>query len=308
MPAELLRGVSHADYTADNLPGAPHFSRSTALTILEESMLDAGHQHPKLGGHPRQKDSKATDTGSLVHGLLLGTGPEIVKVRIHGNKAKIGPLRDAENFLTDEAKEIRDGAYARGAVPVLPGRWAEVEAMASAFALRLERLGVPLPSTDDRVIAEGTFLWEEDGVRCKCRPDLAIVRAGAAWDLKSTEKNAAAWRASMTRYGYDIQHYTAGAAIASLHPELAGRVDLQFVVLRLIPPYDAWIQPVGRTMASLGEDRWRRARKEWARCLETGEWPGCSVQEPAEARPWEQEKELVAAIAAAGEPDWTKGD
>jgi hypothetical protein len=313
----LLSNVPHSQYLADAIPGfpGPYFSRSSALEILTESPLHAWLRHPLFGNQPKPHKS-ATGTGSLIHAALLGLGPEVVIVKIHGNKNEIGPLRYADDFKTDEAKRIKRETLARGALPILQKDYEAVEVAVSILRKRLEELGVPLPDNHPDCLAESTLLWVDDGVACKCRPDIILTGHGApiVWDPKTTgggtrpPLNPASWRAGMVRYGNDIQWHTATSALGAIFPEFAGRVEMNYVVMQAVPPYDAWIQPVGKTMQSLGADRWRRSRDAWRSALESGVWPGSGIQAPAEAKPWDLEQEFVAAVAAAGEPDWAKED
>lgn len=310
MPAEILTGVSHADYHADRLPGSPRFSRSCAVTILQRSPLHAWHEHPALGGQREGDSTDAADHGSLVHELMLGGGQDLVPVRIHHDKAKLGPLVDAEDFRTLEAQGIRDAARAVGKIPVLPRKLEAAKEAATCLRARMAVVGIPLADCQKEL----TILWDErlaDGreVKCKARIDLLHGASGWVWDLKfpargtpGTHQRAMLWNGGV------LQALVYQRAVGAAWPELAGRVD--FAVLWCEswgPAYDVAVIPVSPSQLSLAEMQWARALRLWANALETGTWQGYGTLAPMEAPPYALESELAAAYAANAEPEWVSG-
>lgn len=311
----LLRDVSHAAYCTDDLPGCPHFSRSVALTLLQKSPLHAWYGHPKLGGNHVADNTDASDTGSLIHSLLLGSGPEIV-------------VADYKDWRTNAAKEIRDTAREAGRIPILAAQWEAVQVAGSILRKNVEALGVPLDDCEREV----TILWEAGGSACKARMDLLClavdvpegpdahlsgdpraplrqhfpVTSARIWDLKITSLTAERFRHQLVPYGLDIQAHSYAEAVAAVYPEIAGRIEFEFILCEPEPPYSVAIVPLGGSLKGLGEKRWNRALNIWRECLAGGTWPGYGRQEPAEAPTWALDTEELAAIAAA-EPDWAKG-
>lgn len=314
---ELLRSVAHSTYHQDDLPGSPRLSRSIALTLLSRSPLHAWHQHSKLGGGLAETPTRSLEGGSLIHALLLGEGPQVEVVRVHTNKNRIGPTVAAEDYRKPEAQEERDRIRAAGGLPILQRQLDEAQEAVAQIRTRLETVGVPLAACEPEV----TILWESNGVACKTRPDLLLSPRldgayaplheriqGALYDLKVVEEiNEAAFEASIDRFGLDMQHAAAVEGLAAVHPELAGRIDLLFVVVEKKPPYDVMVKPLSKPWQSLGESRWNRAKKLWRECLESNRWPGIGLRPPAELRPYLLEREMIARGEIV-DPEWLKGE
>lgn len=291
MSAQLLRDVSHADYHLDNLPGAPHLSRSIALTLLTRSPRHAWCLHPKLGGQRQADDSEATDGGSLLHSLLLGEGPLVRVV-------------EANDWRTKAAQQARDQAREDGAIPILERHYATLLGTATALRERLLGLGYDFDFWEREV----TITWVEEGVACKARLDLALLKAGRIADLKVTKLlTPGAFTRGIPNYGLDIQAHVYEQALAAVEPELAGRVRMEFLLLESRPPFEVAVVPIAESMRSLGRTRWAHARGIWRRCLESGQWPGYGVLAPVEAPAWALTDAMVNAIEVS-EPDWMKGE
>lgn len=155
MPGELLRSVPHSVYHLDEVPGAPHLSRSLAMELLSRSPLHAWQAHPLLGGQADHDDTPASDHGSLVHGLLLGTGPEIAiaPAEYVDSKKKRTPWTDWKGGRA----RFRDEAHEAGKVPVTQAAWDAARRAADALEVHLFALGVDLTLCEK----EATILWHE---------------------------------------------------------------------------------------------------------------------------------------------------
>lgn len=312
MPSDLLLNVSHGDYHGDNFEGSPRLSRSIAVRLLHQSPLHAWTAHPKLGGMPIEEPEEDAqvqarlDTGSLIHQLLLGSGPELVEIYIHGDKKKgqdPAQLYPAATYATKEAQELRDAARAVGALPVIPAKLEAAKQAASALRRRLEQYGVPLAAYSPEV----TALWESGGVASKVRMDGLLLSQGSILDLKVVDRiNLGAFERSVQAFGLDIQSAVYPEAVEAAHPPLAGRASVTFSLLERLPPHDVALVSLSPALVDLGAQRWARARGIWRRCLDSGIWPGFGVQAPIEAKPWDLEKEFAASLSAAGEPAWSK--
>lgn len=293
---QLLRGVEHSAYHADNLPGSPRFSRSIAVRLLQQSPLHAHAAHPKLGGQPIEEPEEDAqvqarmDTGSLLHLLLLGAGAQVAVV-------------EHDSWRTNAAKDAREEARSNGLLPVLAGKHYAAQATAKAVRESLARYGVHLEAFE----TEATALWESEGVASKARMDALNLGMAEALDIKIVPKiSIRAFESSIERYGLHIQHAAYTEALRTVHPVLAGRKSLEFLLCEYLPPFDVAIVPLGPTMQDYGAQQWRRARGIWQRCLESGVWPGFGRQAPIEARPWQLEQEFTQQLSATGEPAWSK--
>lgn len=311
MTAQLLAGVPHTDYHLDRIEGhpGPHFSRSVAVRILHQSPLHAYQAHPLLGGQGDDEPSDLMDKGALIHSMILGTGPEIVPVYVHANKAKIGPTVPALDWRKDEAQEIRDAARAAGMLPVLPHIFEECSEAAEAIRARLLDFEIVAGEPHE---AEVTALWHESDpqgevVPCKARLDL-YPWGNWIGDLKVQRNlNVSSFEWSVKKLGLDIQAYAYSSAVVAKHPELAGRMAFEWLLVERKPPYDVAIIPASATILSLGESRWKRALKVWRECLASGRWPGTGRLPALQARPYDLEQEMMAEYTKPTEPEWAKG-
>lgn len=253
MTARILN-VTPTEYLADPC-GRPSLSASIAHTLVTRSPAHAWCQHPRLG-NIAQDSTAATDDGSIIHRLLLGDGQEIEVV-------------DAENFRTKAAREVRDAAIARGAVPVIKEKYVGLLDVAMELSHNLAQFGLGIDG-DSEVAIE----FESDGVLCRSMLDHVFWDAAMVLDIK---KIVSADPSTCSRhaytYGYDIQHAAYSEAFTALKPELAGRLDFIFVFVELEPPYAVVPCRPDGVLVELGKRRWARAKEIWKRCLAKGEWP-----------------------------------
>lgn len=293
MTAELLKGVSHDDYHADRFEGPPRLSRSITVRLLQQSPLHAWAAHPKLGGQPVEEPEEDAqtqarlETGSLLHMLLLGAGVQVAVV-------------EHDSWRTNAAKDARELARSNGLLPVLAGKYYAAQATAKAIRESLAAYGIHLGAYEPEV----TALWESEGVASKARMDLLSLALGEVADLKIVDRiNLRAFKASVERYGLDVQHAAYVEGVETAKPALAGRVSMEFLLVERLPPFDCAIVPLEPAYQSLGQDKWRRARGIWRRCLEAGterrHWPGFGRQAPIGPRPWEIEEELTHMAAGS---------
>jgi hypothetical protein len=200
--------------------------------------------------------------GSLLHALLLGDADSIAII-------------DVKDWRTKAAKVWKAATIANGVSPVL--KHEHDAALVLAERLRdkfLER------GYDIREFAhEVTIVWDEtasDGtkVRCRGRVDALDLETARVLDLKSTASAGATGIAkSCISYGYDVQHAAYVSAIETLRPELAGRVEYDWLFFETTPPYAVTPATPDGTMRELGESKWRRAVEIWAHCLRSATWP-----------------------------------
>lgn len=340
MTAQLSRGVPHEVYHADDCDkwrggefyaadNPPRLSRSIACTLLMETPLEAYREHPRLGGVGRPLVTKGADMGSIVHALMSGDGPAVEVCMIpakdgKGKPRKASPVYELEDALraslklvkgssglipaadwkTADAQKFAEGARGRGAIPVLAHDLVQAKAAAAALPEKLDALGIDLASFEPEL----TILWEgEEGVALKTRPDLTSLSLGYFLDFKVKDKiSEAAFEASIYKYGYDMQVAVAMEGLAAVHPELAGRMDFDFVVCEWREPFGVMVKPLSHAFIDLGQQRWRRAKRLWKSCLESGNWPDWGRRPPAEPRPWLLTQEFEHVLAQ-GEPDWAEG-
>ncbi len=305
--ASLLHNVPAADYHADSFGEVPTASRSCLHTLLTVSPKHAAAEHPRIPGEKRRRTTKAMDTGSLVHALLLGGEESLAIV-------------EAGDFRTKAAQEKRDAALAAGLVPICRPEYDHVRRITSRLqdeilAILADLVGETLGLAWRDLAKEVTCLWwEEDSrervwnaqagvemvsgdlVRCRARLDLSLVSVGLLADLKIVTKGYAVAEPFIREMNSERSSHAMQAAMylrgfEAVHPELAGRTQFVFLRVEIEPPYAVLAIPVGRGMRQLGDDRLNRALAMWSRCLGSGVWPGPRAT-VAEVEPWAFEREM----------------
>lgn len=258
----------------------PSLSSSIAGILIGQSPKHAWLAHPKLGGKS-WAPSATMDRGSLVHTILLGKGREIV-------------LIEADDFRTKKAKEERDFARANGAIPVLRDDLVAANDAAQWTRAEFERLKIRLDGD-----SEVTVVWVEhadDGTPVTCRGQLDhfVESRAMIYDLKCTgDGEPQACRRRFVSMGYHIQRAAYVSAISKALPQLAGRVEFEFLFCEMTDPYPVTPIACGGSMRELGHRQWRRAVNMWAKCLRENHWPSYAESTIyIEAAPYEMTREL----------------
>lgn len=242
-------------YHSDPVPGGS-LSSTTARALLAPS---APIKAKWARDHPVFKD--AYDRGSVVHGMVLGSGPELVSV-------------PHTSWRTNDSKAIRDAARERGAVALLEKDMRECEDMAQAvfdhpFAGELfdHSIGVP----------EQSMFWQDPdtGIWCRAMVDWSpLDPSGFVVDFKTT-RNASkrAIAKSVAEYGYHQQadFYLRGRAALGLPSR-----PFLFVFVEIDPPYPVTVVQLDDDALAAGHRRNTEALQVWASCSESGHWPGYS--------------------------------
>lgn len=260
---DLIYDMPEADYRADPCH-VPSLSHSTAATMISRSDYHAYREHPRLGGKGRAS-TKQMDEGRIVHSLLLRT-PIAGAIE----------TGDYDSFRTNKAKDWRDSCVSRGVTPVLSARMGELLNAEKHITRRLrETFGIELCGR-----SEVTGLWESNGVQCRCRMDHLILDQALIWDVKTTESaNPTDIPRHMVNFGEDIQWATYTEFLETRFPELEGRARMGFLYCEIEPPYMVVPAFPAESMKDVGKSKWNRAKQRWAKCMETGKWPGY-VTEP----------------------------
>lgn len=271
--------VSEDDYHADKIPemAGPCLSYSVAKRLLQKSPAHAHYAHPKLGGG-EQSHSESFDLGKLAHKMLLGKGAPIVPVQ-------------ATDWRTKAAKEARDAARAEGKIPVLAEQYERANTAVPIIRQKLrDQFSIDLGDGQ----AEMQIAWQEEAghreVWARGMLDFVTEWRGSAtiWDVKTAESaHPRACASHIIKYGYDIQHAAYTRGLATLRPELEGRINMGFIFIEWEEPYaitPAWIDGVLRER---GDRLWRHAVDLWAECIALNRWPAYVDRiTTIEAPPW----------------------
>jgi hypothetical protein len=245
-------------YHADPVPGGS-LSSTGARRLLPPS-CPALFRYEQLHGQPPKR---VFDFGTAAHGIVLGSGPELVRV-------------DAPNYLTKKAQAARDDARTRGAVPLLPHEYEQVQAMAEAIrqhpaarALFAEASGQP----------EQSLFWQDQrtGVWRRARLDwmpFATGRRMVVPDYKTAVSAApSAIAKAVHSFGY---HQQAAWYLDGVKALGGGDAAFVFVVQEKTPPYLVTVVELDPLALRIGRERNRQAIDLYRRCLTANDWPAYS--------------------------------
>jgi hypothetical protein len=263
----------------------PSLSSHIASVVVSKSPGHAALMHPRLGGQ-RFASTEAMDTGSILHGLLLGGGQDLVEV-------------DAKDWRTNAAKEARDKSASEGKIAVLKDKFARIQS-----ASELVKKYLPFDLATART--EVTAVWDSNGTPCRCRIDV-LMPDWWIWDLKFVDDaTVSAADRNIAGSNYHVQAAANVDAIETLAPEMAGRVHFGLCFVE-------WENPaigikrveVRGQLLDVGQQRWKRAKRIWGECLVAGKWPGYSTEITEALCPaWVAGDELAEQVKTAAPPPW----
>lgn len=269
MNAKLL------DISPDEYHAIEAFSSSVAKTMITRSPA-----HARAGF--RKPPTKAMERGDIIHRLVLGKGKEFQVLRFG-------------DYKTKSAQQARDAARERGLVPVLHDDFENYCIAAEKIRIQLADRGIHLDGKSEQAIT-----WTEHtdygDVPCKALLDHVWPDTGIILDLKVTaDASPSSVERTAENLGYAIQAAAYTRALTALDPDLAGRVAFAFVFCEPDDPWAINISEPDGVFQELGERRWLRAVREWARCTKEDSWPsyGTTVN-PISTPPWALAREGYA--------------
>lgn len=263
----------HSDAVPEALGGS--LSSSGAKLLLPPNcpaIFDYQRRHGK-------RPSKAMELGTVVHGMVLGTGQPVA-------------VLDYPNYNTNAAKDARDKAIADGKVPMLAEKYAEAEAIAQA--VRDHRTAGPLFAEGD---AEQSGFWRdpEFGVWRRCRWDWLTPYQEVA-DLKTCA--SASPHDDIPKAMHNFGYYLQNAWYRDGFTELFGEEPRDFlnVFVSTEPPYLITIARLDDKAVSLGRQRCRAALEKYRDCTEAGVWPAWSDDITDISLPYWAERQIESEI------------
>lgn len=264
MTARFL-DVSTAAYHKDPC-AVPSLSSSIGNKLIMESPLHAFHAHPRLGGK-NQKHTSATTDGTVLHAIILKAGLEQLAILRY------------DNFKTKAAQEERDAAIDDGKTPVLQDDYEAAQKAAEKIAGRLKNeYGIELTGLSEQK-AEWTEETSEGAVLCRGMFDHFITdwdRNGeiTIFDLKKIRSaHLHTCQTHIREYGYDLQRSAYVSAMGKLCPEARGRINYVWLFVEIDEPNAVTpLEPDGQ-MQVMGDLKWERACRLWARSMRTKIWP-----------------------------------
>lgn len=253
-----LYDISAEDYHRDPVAGGS-LSASGVKLLLPPS-CPARYRYNR--DHP-SGTKKAFDVGHAAHKLVLGAGPELVRI-------------DADEWRTNAVKAEVAEVRERGAVPLKPADWDQVHAMAAALrhhplAAALLRPGSGLPEQTVVWRDEATGIWRR--AMLDWLPHPVPGRRMVIPDYKTADSAASSkFRRAAASFGYHTQDCWYRDAVVD-----AGLDDAPafvFVVQEKEPPYLVNVVQLDEEALDVGRERNRRACEIFRDCTESGIWPG----------------------------------
>lgn len=260
-------------YHADPIPRP---GRSLSSSGARRLMATCPARYIYEADHPKPS-TKAMELGTAAHKEILGVGPELHRMGF-------------DDYRSGAAKAERDEAYERGAVPLKPAEYDQVQEMAAA--LRENELATALLGGTGR--AEQALFWRDGPTRVWRRalldwlspkgPDGRIYLA----DYKTAESaHPDAISKSLVNFGYHQQGAWYVDAVRALG--LADDVPFLLVVQEKTAPYLVSVVQLTEVAMEAGRHENRKALQLFARCMKSGVWPP-----------------YVEGVAQVGLPGWAE--
>ena len=259
----------------------PYLTPSIARILHERTPLHAKLECPYYVREREPETTKMTE-GAVVDALVFGTQPDVV-------------VLDFDSFRTKEAKEARD-ALLEARQPYL---LREAYERCAEAADRLTRGAVEADPMIEVALRNGVIrqrrFWEElvpsaanadtfFRLPLSCEPDIDLPQYDAVLDLKRTAAipTEGGWRRQVSRMNYHLQ------VAATL--EATGRSHFAWLVVEANEPHCAVVHWASDEFIEVAKRDWRAAKETWARCVETGNFPGYEGG-TIDPMPWQLEPE-----------------
>lgn len=258
----IVHGLDEVEYHAH-----PALSSSGVRMLL-----------PEYKGSPKKfqwalsnrRTSRTFDVGHAVHAKVLGVGAGVVTYPDEH-------LTPSGNVSTKAATvEWEAEQRAAGLTVLSPADMVTVDAMAEAVLAH----PTARPFLEVATMREVSVFADVDGVPCRARFDALSesTRNGVyAVDLKTTvDATKAGFESSVKRYGYDVQvaHY------ADTHEAATGLGVDRFLLIAVEKsgPFEVAVFELPELWRQMGRTKAAEARRIYAECVASGEWPGYDTE------------------------------
>lgn len=250
----LYPDIPEDEYHRDPVVGGSLSVTSSKLLLPPSCPALFKHARDHGGYH-----SKAMDTGTVVHSMVLGTEATHV-------------VLDFPNFKTDKARAARDAAVAAGKIPLTAAQLADAQKIADA--VKSHDVAGGLFAEGD---AETSGFWQDGdtGIWLRMRTDWTThFGSPTIVDFKTTaDVSPEEFARSVAKYGYFRQdpHYRDGlAADLGCDPD---EIDFVFVAVDVNAPHLVMVYRLDDEAVALGREQNKIAREIYRDCTESGNWP-----------------------------------
>jgi hypothetical protein len=245
---------------------------------LLDSPARAYFNNPLLNpNYVKPEHERKFDLGSAVHDYVLEGG------------GKIEVLYGFEDWRKKDAREAAELSYSLGNIPLLSHQFDQVRAISESAMkaiMNCSELGIKSPSADGD--AELSYIWQEDGVWMRTRPDWISADKKLIIDLKTTNSaNPDDFARKVVDLGYDCQSalYRRGCKSLDGH---GVEPEFIFICVEVTEPYLCSVVSLSAEFQELGNQKVETAIALWRWCLKNDKWPGYRTDRIAwlETKPW----------------------
>jgi hypothetical protein len=249
------------EYHGDCCVG-PSISSSGLRAIFNQSPAHYWHESPFNPNRAEREEKDHFALGSAVHHLILGQENFRRHFVVRPDKWK--------DWRTDAAQAWREQERRAGRTVLEPKHVEVIEGIAESLkANSLVSAGILNGQIEKSLI----FRDEETGIWLKARPDAIPADGADVVDLKTTTAvDIHSLQKSIGDFGYHMQGAMIGWALREVLKIEMASFSLVFVEKQ--PPYCARIVTLKPEDIALGQMQLRAALGIFARCLESGCWPG----------------------------------
>lgn len=285
LPIELYHGDC-TDGPGISSSGLRTIESKTPLHYWSTSYLNPDRLEPE------QKDHFAF--GQAAHTLLLSESGFKEKFVVRPDQFK--------DWRKDAAKAWRDEMQAAGKTVLVPDDLKVIRHIAAQLAAD------PLVASGIlRGAIEHSMIWKDakTGVWLRARPDVIPSADGVLVDLKTTtDASPESVQRSVLNFNYAMQGALAGLGMeATLGTKMT---DFVLVWMEKKAPYAVRVSPVDPEWTYWARRQLRRAIDTFAKCIETGVWPGYEGEETIHMPQWlrtrfedEDKNGLIPSMEAA---------
>jgi hypothetical protein len=155
-----------------------------------------------------------------------------------------------------------------------PVTWDRIEGMKASILANPQARRLLQPKS--KVLIEGSYFWDWDGIECKCRPDFFCPEENYVVDLKTTiDATPAGFARSCANFGYHIQEAFYRTGLRAHGHEVERFI---FLAVEKEPPYLVGIYTLSSQALHHGYYQVTEALDSYSECKAINHWHGLSEE------------------------------